>query len=114
MARQPALDSTILEAALEGLEAQKARIEAHIISIHGQLGKRGPGRPPAAETSAPTRKRRKISTAVRKRMAEAQKKRWAATRAAEKKTEAPSPAKKAPARKLAAKKAAPVRRRKSL
>jgi hypothetical protein len=36
MARQPTLDSTILEAALEGLEAQKARIEAHIISIHGQ------------------------------------------------------------------------------
>jgi hypothetical protein len=69
------LDNDILTAAIEGLEAQKQRIDAHIAEIRQRLtgGSAGP-----AATPEPGRKRRKVSAAGRKRMAEAQRKRWAA------------------------------------
>jgi hypothetical protein len=69
------LDNDILTAAIEGLEAQKQRIDAHISEIRQRLtgGSAGP-----AATPEPGRKRRKVSAAGRKRMAEAQRKRWAA------------------------------------
>jgi hypothetical protein len=69
------LDNDILAAAIEGFEAQKTRIDAQIAEIRQQLtgGSAGPAATPEAG-----RKRRQVSAAGRKRMAEAQRKRWAA------------------------------------
>ncbi len=91
MARTQAAPSReILEAALHGLEAQRQKIEEQISEVRSLLGKRV-GRPPKAEAAAPaeessgtetraTRKRRGLSPEARKRIAAAQKKRWAAFR----------------------------------
>jgi hypothetical protein len=73
-------DPSFLTAALEGLEMQKQRIEEQIRQVKAMLGK-GKG-PRAASASAPTaapatRKKRVLSPAARKRIAAAQKKRWA-------------------------------------
>ena len=81
-------DPSLLGAALEGLEAQKARIEDQIKQVRQLLGGSGGRRggrqsagaeAPAAKKSAPAaaRKRRQLSPAARKRIAAAQKKRWA-------------------------------------
>jgi hypothetical protein len=78
---------------LEELRSEKERLEEAILTIErlaaGSLGKRR-GRPPKWMTSAKAatapstgpktlepKKRRKFSAATRKRMAEAQRKRWA-------------------------------------
>jgi hypothetical protein len=96
------LDPSILEAALTGLEAQRKRIDEQIASVRSMLGKRGPGRPPASiggdSGAQPEEKRRTMSAAARKRIAEAQRKRW---QAFHKKSEQPAAAQKpaAPARK---------------
>ncbi|MCC7234189.1 MAG: hypothetical protein IT163_02740 [Bryobacterales bacterium] len=82
--RQVISDPTLLAAALEGLILQKDRIEEQIRNLRGILGKRSPGRPAKAAAAAAVdsdsaekpRKRRKMSAAARKRIAEAQKKRW--------------------------------------
>jgi hypothetical protein len=74
-------DAGLLEAALEGLELQKQRVEAQIREVRSLLGrKRGPV--PSAGESQPAapakpRKKRQLSEAARKRIAAAQKKRWA-------------------------------------
>lgn len=92
-------DPAILQAALEGLETQKQRIEEQIAEVKTLLGKRPRGRPPKGTkkasqrpgnkaAKAPAGKRRKRSAAARKRMSEAQKKRWAKQRKAAKKTAA--------------------------
>jgi hypothetical protein len=77
---------------LEELRSEKERLEEAILTIErlaaGSLGKRR-GRPPkwlananaAASASLPSKKRRKFSAATRKRMAEAQRKRWASRKA---------------------------------
>jgi hypothetical protein len=79
----------LLQAALEGLEAQKLRIEDHLQHVRSLLGlgARRRGRPPksaeAATVSAqPTKRRRKrtMSAEARARISAAQKKRWAATK----------------------------------
>ena len=69
------LTNEIIAAAVEGYEAQKIRIDGKIAELRAML----PGGSPeaAAVTEAPARKR-KISAAARRRMAIAQKKRWAA------------------------------------
>jgi hypothetical protein len=72
----------ILEAALHGLEAQKQKLDNQIAQVRSMLGKRV-GRPPktakaSVVTAAPVRKKRVLSAAARKRIAAAQKKRWAA------------------------------------
>ncbi len=83
-------DPTFLNAALEGLELQKQRIEEQIAYVRSLLGKSG-GRATTRKNSAAagdiaglvaapatkTRKKRVLSPAARKRIAEAQKKRWA-------------------------------------
>ncbi|MCW5980792.1 MAG: hypothetical protein KIT09_22115 [Bryobacteraceae bacterium] len=72
MARTSSLingDAGLLLAALEGLELQKQRIEEQIAEVKSRLG-RAAG--PARQTS-----RRVLSVAARKRIAAAQKKRWA-------------------------------------
>lgn len=64
-------DPAFLAAALEGLEAQKRRIEEQIAQIRAMLGKA-----PAAKPKA-----NRISAEARKRIAAAQVKRWEAFRA---------------------------------
>jgi hypothetical protein len=106
MARHTAVDKSILEAALLGLEQQKTEIDAKTAEIRRRL--RGLGNVAAAkpEAAAPAgvRAKRVLSPAARKRIAAATRKRWAAYRAA--KASAQAPAKKAAKRKVAKKKGA--------
>ncbi len=72
-------NATLLSAALEGLEAQKRRLEEQISQVQAMLGGRRRGRP-AADKQQPAREaggRRQLSSAARKRIAAAQKRRWA-------------------------------------
>lgn len=78
MARRPknVQDSGLLAAALEGLEAQKRRIEEQISSVRAMLGGQR-GRPAAGGAPAAPARKRQLSSAARRRIAAAQKKRWA-------------------------------------
>lgn len=82
-------NQSLLTAALEGLELQKQRIDEQIQQVRALLGK-APGRrgrPPAVSKlgstnnggagSAAKRSRTRLSAAARKRIAAAQKRRWA-------------------------------------
>ena len=72
----------ILEAALEGLEAQREKLDTQIAEVRRMLGTRASR---TTKTSATTetsgrkagRKKRTLSAEARKRIAAAQKKRWA-------------------------------------
>ncbi|HEX3681849.1 MAG TPA: hypothetical protein VHU83_04850 [Bryobacteraceae bacterium] len=92
MAKTSAAPNTeILEAALQGLETQKQKIDEQIAQVRSLMGRRV-GRPPkqsgggggavkaSAGSSGTTRKKRVLSPEARKRIAAAQKKRWAAFR----------------------------------
>jgi hypothetical protein len=78
----------ILEAALQGLEAQKQKLDEQISQVRAMLGRRA-GRP-SKSAQAPSagavagatagRRKRVLSPEARKRIAAAQKKRWAAFR----------------------------------
>jgi hypothetical protein len=77
---------SLLTAALEGLELQKQRIDEQIQEVRSLLGKTPGrrGRPPGSTNSgstnsAPASKRTagRLSAAARKRIAAAQKRRWA-------------------------------------
>ena len=68
------LNNDILAAAIEGLEARKKRIDAQIAELRQQMT--GESAEPAP-TSKPAGKRRKMSAAARKRIGDAQRKRWA-------------------------------------
>ena len=74
---RPIRDQSLLTAALEGLELQKRRIEDQIQEVRVLLGKGNGrrGRPPgpAGHKGGPGR----MSVAARKRIAAAQKRRWA-------------------------------------
>ena len=88
MPRDLKIDSSILEAALIGYQHQRDAIDARIAEIRRQID----GEPPqasASEADAPTK--RVVGAAGRKRMAAAQRKRWAEFKKAE---EAPAPAKR--------------------
>lgn len=80
MVRRPSTleDPLVLEAALEGLELQKKRIEAQMKEIRSLLDKAP--RPNGAPHPAVSK--RNLSTEARKRIATAQKKRWAEYRKA--------------------------------
>ena len=74
------MDERLLEFALIGFEARKVEIEAAIADIRGQLGQRRPGR---ASVDGATRKiprKRVLSADAKRRIAEAQRKRWAAVK----------------------------------
>ena len=109
MARHTAVDKSILEAALLGLEQQKAEIDAKTAEIRRRLrglGSVGAPKAEAAPAAAPAgRTKRVLSPAARKRIAAATRKRWAAYRAA--KSGAAAPAKKTAKRKATKKKGAP-------
>jgi hypothetical protein len=64
-------NDALLEAALEGLKNQRSRIDQQIAEVEQMLGRRR-GRPALAAT-----RKRELSPAARKRIAAAQKKRWA-------------------------------------
>jgi hypothetical protein len=77
----------ILEAALQGLEIQKQRLDEQIEQVRSLMGKRSAGRPPKTSTPAASTasqessgrggRKRTLSAEARKRIAAAQKKRWA-------------------------------------
>jgi hypothetical protein len=69
------LTPEIITAAIEGFEAQKTRIDAQIAELQAVLS--GGPAAPAATPEAPTRKRKRFSAASRRKMAMAQKARWA-------------------------------------
>jgi hypothetical protein len=82
----PKLTKEIITAAISGFEEQKRQIDAQISDLRVQLSGRQ-----AAPTAAPEptgRKRRKMSAAGRKAIAEAQRKRWAAKAASQPQTPA--------------------------
>jgi hypothetical protein len=82
----PIRNHSLLTAALEGLELQRQRIDEQIQEVRSLLGK-APGRrgrPPGSTNSAATSNGRgtkrpavRLSAAARKRIAAAQKRRWA-------------------------------------
>src|SRR3984885_13950542 len=68
------LTSTIIQAAIDGFEAQKKNIDAQIAELRAMLT----GAPESAAEDAPAKgTRRKFSAASRRRMREAQQLRWA-------------------------------------
>jgi len=74
-------DKEILQAALLGYEAERRRIEDAIIEIQNRMGGGGGVPPPFKGKAAPKTKKSKkrvMSAEARARIAEAQKKRWAA------------------------------------
>jgi len=84
------LSKEVLEAALEGLETQRARIEEHIAEVRSLLGVRRRGRPPkshsadqdqAATKSSGRSRRARLSPEGRAKIIAALKKRWAAAKA---------------------------------
>src|SRR5664280_248713 len=94
------LTAEILNAAIVGFEQQKLRIDAQIAELRQMLG--GGPTATAATPAGPRGKRRKMSAAARKRIGDAQRKRWAES----KKESAPSspvaPEAAKPKRKLSA------------
>ena len=74
-------DPVLLQAALEGFELQRQRIDEQISQLRVLLGKRKPRiagelKGAAKPEPQPAKSRRKLSVAARKRIADAQKKRW--------------------------------------
>lgn len=77
----------LLEAAVQGLELQRQRLDEQIEQVRNLLGKRPAGRPAknasakqtasAADSNGRGTKKRTLSAEARKRIAAAQKKRWA-------------------------------------
>ncbi len=76
----PKITTTILNAAILGLEAQKDKLDAQIAELRAVLS--GGPAATAGTSEAPTRKRKKFSAATRRRMKEAQQRRWAKIRGA--------------------------------
>jgi hypothetical protein len=90
----PTISQDILRAALSGLQFEKQRIENSIAEVQSMLdgGSRkatAPETTPSVSEEAPKIGRHKRSAAVRRRMAEAQRARWAAIKGT---SEPPSPA----------------------
>jgi hypothetical protein len=91
------LTPEIISAAIDGFEQQQLRIDIQIAELRAMLP--GGSTQTAGTSEVPTgkRKRRKMSAAGRKAIAEAQRKRWAASKKA---AEPPAPATSKPKRKL--------------
>jgi hypothetical protein len=87
------LTSEIITAAIAGFEAQKAQIEVQIAELRALLT--GDSGEADSAPAAPRRGRRKMSAAARKRIGDAQRKRWA-----ESKKQSVPPAKALPKTKL--------------
>jgi hypothetical protein len=74
---KPIGDLSLLVAALEGLELQKQRIDEQIKEVRSRLGKRAARRGHALASGNRKRGPGRLSAAARKRIAAAQKRRWA-------------------------------------
>ena len=89
----------LLEAALEGLKLQRERLDEQIMEVERMLRGRGGTRQARAEQPGPAAKsagqRRQLSPAARKRIAAAQKKRWAEYRKQSDGSESAAPSKRA-------------------
>ncbi len=70
----------ILEAALQGLEAQKHKLDDQIAQVRSMLGGRATTTAANKPASSGAAKKRVLSPEARQRIAAAQKKRWAAYR----------------------------------
>ena len=79
-------NAEVLEAALFGLERQRSEIEEKMAELRRQIGGDRAGQPRRAsvkvDSAAPAVKKRRLSAAARRRIAEAQRKRWAAIKKA--------------------------------
>jgi hypothetical protein len=89
MARGKANQNTaILEYALRHLEIERDEIQAKIDHVRRQLGGKAAGSSePSSPTSSKPRRKHVLSEAARKRIAAAQKRRWAEHRKAKAKAE---------------------------
>ena len=74
MVKSGFVDQQLLAMALIGYEAQKAKLDAAIADIQAQLGQRTS----SVGTEPQIRRKRTMSVAGRRRIAAAQRKRWAA------------------------------------
>src|SRR5260221_3150140 len=74
----PKLNSEIIAAAIEGFESQKRRIDTQIGELRAMLSG---GRTEGTVAPEMPKRKRKVSAAARRRMAEGQKKRWATLKA---------------------------------
>lgn len=70
-------DMATLAMALVGYEIEKQKIEDRIREIRAQLGTGGGARSAAAKPAAGSHRKRTLSADARKRIAAAQRKRWA-------------------------------------
>jgi hypothetical protein len=97
---QQRLTPEIITAAILGFEEQKRHIDSKIAELRAVL----PGGPSetAMMPEAPTRKRRKFSAAARRRMREAQQRRWASIRGKSEPSAPATPVAPKPKRKLSA------------
>lgn len=84
------LTNEIIEAAIEGFEAHKVRIDAQIAELRAMLSG-APALP--TEAVAPSKAKRKFSAAALQRMRKAQQLRWAKVRGATVAPASPKPAK---------------------
>jgi hypothetical protein len=73
------IDIPLLHAALAGYEAERQRIEQAIVDIRKRLGKRVSAHLPTT-VSSQLKKAHRISPEGRARIAEAQRRRWAAAK----------------------------------
>ena len=88
-------DAELMAAALVGFERQRYEIEEKMHSLRQQLDDRvGPARKSAADSQVPTHKKRTMSAAGRRRIAAAQRKRWAESKKAQAEEAAPVPKRK--------------------
>ena len=78
MTKSSAINQEILEAALQGLEAQMAKLESQIAQVNALLKRKPAKAPTSATPTSPAPVKRVMSAEARKRIAAAQKKRWAA------------------------------------
>lgn len=90
--RKASPDTTTLEAALVGLELKRSEIDGLISKIKKQLGGKSTSASsassaPAAKSTGAPRRKRVLSTEARKRIAAAQKRRWAEHRKTQAKSE---------------------------
>ena len=97
----PKLTNEIINAAITGFEAQKTRIDAQIAELRAMLDG-STKRTPAATPETHTLKRRKFSAAARRRMKEAQQRRWAKIRGESEPTAPETPEAAKPKRKISA------------
>jgi len=93
----PRFTNEIIEAAIEGFEAQKRRIDGQIAELRANLS--GAPASPAAQPAA-HKPKRKFSAEALRRMREAQQRRWAKVRGESAPAAAATPAPAKPKRKL--------------